>query len=372
MALILDTGKETSEDEEELEDASTNMDFKRQCIIEHWMRLSLKIHTYSTDFIPIVIAYSQDGVDPEDIFDIITPFAFCTEPQSDGNVYKGLDRRDGALVAIKITKIECLIMKEVETVKSYESPYLRALNDVYYKDEYAWIVMEYCDGANVSTLMEVTQQGFNEEKLQIIMRHLLKGLKYLHGKHSAYKNVETSKILINTSGYCQWDLSINNWTASDTTESSIYDHKSDIWSLGITVIEMATGKPHSENWSDAFMDFVKLCMIKDCEQRPTAEELLQHEWIKNAGKQSVLRSWMKQLSPLLEQWKCKQLMRDMEDEGSDNNPPTHACPLINPGYNGYESCDATLIDIDPNDLYGLKNRSTNAQADTADEDSDWE
>eukprot|EP01083_Nonionella_stella_P267641 904201_1 len=332
MALILDTGKETSEDEEELEDASTNMDFKRQCIIEHWMRLSLKIHTYSTDFIPIVIAYSQDGVDPEDIFDIITPFAFCTEPQSDGNVYKGLDRRDGALVAIKITKIECLIMKEVETVKSYESPYLRALNDVYYKDEYAWIVMEYCDGANVSTLMEVTQQGFNEEKLQIIMRHLLKGLKYLHGKHSAYKSVETSKILINTSGYCQWDLSINNWTASDTTESSIYDHKSDIWSLGITVIEMATGKPphstdpnanvfkvlytiahaaapqlpHDQNWSDEFRDFVRLCLIKDHNQRPIAEDLLQHRWIQNAGKRSVLCSWVNQSMPFVEQWRHEQ------------------------------------------------------------------
>eukprot|EP01083_Nonionella_stella_P142955 443311_1 len=318
------------------------MDSKRKCLIEYWMRLSLKVRTYSTDFIPIVIAYSRGIDDPEDIFDRIA----LLHEESDANVYKALDRRDGTLVAIKITKSEFRLKKQIEIVKSYESQYLVVLKDVHYKDEYAWIVMEYHEGADVLTFMKATKEKFNEELLQIIMRQMLEGLKYLHARCNIHRGVQSSNILMDVSGDCKLDVStlfmhggLGNdgivepyWLSPETIKSSEYYDQSDIWSLGITAIEMATGKPphstdtnanvfkvlytiahaaapqlpHDQNCSAEFRDFVRLCLIKDHNQRPIAEDLLQHRWIQNAGKRSVLCSWVNQSMPFVEQWRHEQ------------------------------------------------------------------
>ena len=143
----------------------------------------------------------------------------------------------------------------------------------------------------------------------------LEGLKYLHSVNIIHRDIKAANILVNDNGECkladfgvsaeiattlsrkQTVIGTPNWMAPEVIKASAYDEKADIWSLGITAIELAVGQPpHSdvhpmtamfkiptspsptlpypERWTRGFHSFVNQCLQKDLSRRPSANQLL--------------------------------------------------------------------------------------------------
>lgn len=180
--------------------------------------------------------------------------------------------------------------------------------------------MEYCGAGSVSDIMRLRKKTMSEGEIATILSDTLKGLEYLHLRLKIHRDIKAGNILLNSEGHAKLadfgvagqltdTMSKRNtvigtpfWMAPEVIEEIGYDCVADIWSLGITALEMAEGKPpygdihpmraifmipqkpppsfrDPDRWSTEFIDFVSLCLVKNPEERATAGDLLQHVFI---------------------------------------------------------------------------------------------
>ncbi|XP_067327789.1 nik-related protein kinase [Anolis sagrei] len=284
--------------------------------------------------------------DPAGIFELVQVVGNGTY----GQVYKGRHVKTGQLAAIKVMNVtedeEEEIKLEINMLKKYSHHRNIA---TYYgafvkkspegQDDQLWLVMEYCGAGSVTDLVKKTKGNcFKEDWIAYICREVLRGLAHLHLHHVIHRDIKGQNVLLTENAEvklvdfgvsAQLDRTIGRrntfigtpyWMAPeviacDENPESTYDYRSDLWSLGITAIEMAEGAPplcdmhpmralfliprnpppklKSRKWSKKFLNFVDSCLVKNYMHRPATETLLKHSFIRDMQNERQIRILLK-------------------------------------------------------------------------------
>ncbi|XP_060679863.1 serine/threonine-protein kinase 3 isoform X2 [Hemiscyllium ocellatum] len=249
---------------------------------------------------------SEDSLtkQPEEVFDVLEKLG----EGSYGSVFKAIHKESGQVVAIKQVPVESdlqEIIKEISIMQQCDSAYVVNYYGSYFKNTDLWIVMEYCGAGSVSDIIRLRNKTLTEDEIATILKSTLKGLEYLHFMRKIHRDIKAGNILLNTEGHAKL---------------------ADFGVAGqLTAIFMIPTNPpptfrKPELWSDEFTDFVKKCLVKNPEQRTTATQLLQHNFIKNAKSVSILRDLIIEAMEIKAK-RHQEQQRELEedDENSDED-----------------------------------------------------
>ncbi|XP_060909035.1 mitogen-activated protein kinase kinase kinase kinase 4-like isoform X6 [Labrus mixtus] len=284
--------------------------------------------------------------DPAGIFELVEVVGNGTY----GQVYKGRHVKTGQLAAIKVMDVtedeEEEIKLEINMLKKYSHHRNIA---TYYgafikksppgHDDQLWLVMEFCGAGSITDLVKNTKGNtLKEDWIAYISREILRGLAHLHAHHVIHRDIKGQNVLLTENAEvklvdfgvsAQLDRTVGRrntfigtpyWMAPeviacDENPDATYDYRSDLWSCGITAIEMAEGAPplcdmhpmralfliprnppprlKSKKWSKKFFSFIEGCLVKNYTQRPPTEQLLKHPFIRDQPNERQVRIQLK-------------------------------------------------------------------------------
>ncbi|KAK4798467.1 hypothetical protein SAY86_030793 [Trapa natans] len=274
------------------------------------------------------------------------------------SVYRALCVPLNQIVAVKVLDLEKCnndldgIRREVQMMSLIDHPNVLRAHCSFTSDHSLWIVMPYMSGGSCLHIMKYAYpEGFEETVIATLLREVLKALVYLHAQGYIHRDVKAGNILVDFNGAvkladfgvsaCMFDTGDRQrsrntfvgtpcWMAPEVMQQLHgYDFKADIWSLGITALELAHGQaPFSKyppikvllmtlqnappgldyerdkRFSKAFKDMVSTCLVKDPKKRPTSEKLLKHPFFKTAHSYDYLyRTILQGLAPLGERFR---------------------------------------------------------------------
>uniref|UniRef100_A0A4W5MWM0 non-specific serine/threonine protein kinase n=1 Tax=Hucho hucho TaxID=62062 RepID=A0A4W5MWM0_9TELE len=261
-----------------------------------------------------------------------------------GKVYKAKNKETGALAAAKVieTKTEEELedyMVEIDILAKCDHRYIVKLLDAFYHDAKLWIMIEFCPGGAVDATMLELDRGLMEPQIQVICRQTLEALVYLHSIKIIHRDLKAGNILLTLEGdikLADFGVSAKNtktlqrrdsfigtpyWMAPEvvmceTMKDAPYDYKADIWSLGITLIELAQIEPphHELNPMRVLLKIAK-------SEPPTLEQP------------------NKPLRELVAEAKAE-VMDEIEDEGEEEDTAELTVPVVRPFY-----CSRSLLSL---------------------------
>ncbi|XP_035856907.1 mitogen-activated protein kinase kinase kinase kinase 5-like isoform X2 [Sander lucioperca] len=266
---------------------------------------------------------------PQDDFELLLRVGGGTY----GEVFKARNKQNGELAAIKVIKMEpeddfSIIQQEIVIVRSCKHPNIVAYYGSYIRANKLWICMEFCGGGSLQDIYHVTGP-LSEPQIAYICREMLQGLDYLHAQKKIHRDIKGANILLNDQGEVRLaDFGISAqitatlarrmsfigtpyWMAPEVAAVEIkggYNELCDIWSVGITAIELAELQPpmfdvhplrvlflmsksgyqppklkDKSKWSSMFYNFVKAMLVRNPKKRPSASKMLSNTFLTQQG-----------------------------------------------------------------------------------------
>ncbi|KAG0057511.1 hypothetical protein BGZ83_009150 [Gryganskiella cystojenkinii] len=309
------------------------------------------------------INFSDDAFsnNPED-YDVRLPIGYGSSAVVYNAYYKPLNRR----VAIKVIDLDMFernqideLRRETQVMALCKHPNVLRVNGAFVTDSKLYIVTPYLSAGSCLDIMKIAYpDGFDEVSIATILKQALQGLDYLHKNGHIHRDVKAGNLLMDDDGSVLLaDFGVSSslmengdrrgmrktfvgtpcWMAPEVMEQAGYDYKADIWSFGITAIELATGhapfakyppikvlmltlsndpptldrESTKHRYSKLLKDMIDTCLQKDPARRPSAEKLLGHAFFKQAKKRPYLVSGILHNLPLLEQRPPKKAAQKM-------------------------------------------------------------
>ncbi|XP_011254400.1 serine/threonine-protein kinase 10 isoform X3 [Camponotus floridanus] len=284
-----------------------------------------------------------------------------------GKVYKAQHKQSNQLAAAKMCALEgeddlSDFMIEIDILSECKHPNIVELHEAYFIEGKLWMLIEYCDGGAVDSIMVELEKALTEMQIAYICQHMTKGLAFLHKSKVIHRDLKAGNVLLTMAGgvkLADFGVSAKNkhtlqkhdtfigtpyWMAPEvvlceTFRDNPYDFKVDIWSLGITLIEFAQMEPPNHEmspmrvllkiqksdppkldqpskWSKEFNDFIAKTLIKDPSSRPTADDLLKHPFISRNLDPKPVRD-------LLLEYKADVVEEELVDEEAEEHRTSH-------------------------------------------------
>lgn len=261
------------------------------------------------------------GTDPNRLFQVKTQITL----NGHNSVHRAIHTSTRETVCIsKIDYQEGMLpfIKEKAKLLTYsDSPYVVSQYGIYFDGNFVWLVGEYCTSGSLRQHIDLGQHIFSEIEIAYVMYSVLNALSFIHSHNRYHGSISASSIMIThgrngrvfiklrekgiLNSFSEWRLGLASaqsrkvyWKPPEYTSSA----EGDIWSLGITCLELAEGRPphynvpptrartqianrpppnflHPTQWSNKFRSFLEQCLMKDKASRPSADELLKHPFI---------------------------------------------------------------------------------------------